>query len=198
MIRAAVLALLSLASIAASAADGAGNFAVDGIATQTCQQFVDERAAKSNHYFMFGGWVDGYVTAINQFAPNTYDLTPWESTDLLMALLDRHCRQNPDNNFIAVVAAMVERLNEDRLQQQSPLVEARVGDILVLLYQDTMMRLQQALARLGHYTGTIDGQFGPQSKAAIESFQAANKIEVTGIPDQLTLLALLRPGPAPQ
>lgn len=193
------LALLAVPLIAglsgaSRAADGEGNFAVDGIGTWTCQKFAEERAAQSNYYFMFGGWVDGYLTAINAYSPETYDLTPWETTDLLMALIERNCKERPDQQFIGMVIALAQKLKDTRLASPSPVIDATANGQSVKLYQDTMMKVQQALAAAGFYSGTVDGQFGPMSQQAIEAFQSARKLQVTGLPDQITLLALLRPG----
>lgn len=199
MNRMALAALAALALIqavsAARAADPEGVFAVEGIATEPCTAFVAEREAKSQKYYMFGGWVDGYITAINQFNVDTYDITTWETTDLLMALIDRHCRANPDNQFIGVAAAMVKKLNPDRLTKQSPVIDITVGEHTGKMYQEVLRRVQQALIDQGFSTGAADGQFGPQTQEALAAFQTARQFEATGFPDQITLLALLRPGP---
>jgi hypothetical protein len=199
MNRMALAALAALAVTqavpAARASDAQGVFAVEGIATETCAMFIQERDLKSERYFMFGGWVDGYVTAINQYNVDTYDITTWETTDLLMALIDRHCRANPDDEFVGVVAAMAKKLNPDRLKAQSPVIDIVVGDKKGKMYQEVLRRVQQALIDQGFYQGTADGQFGPQTQQAIAAFQTARQLESSGFPDQITMLALLRPGP---
>ncbi|MBM3582900.1 MAG: peptidoglycan-binding protein [Alphaproteobacteria bacterium] len=177
----------------ALAADQAGSFAVDGIGTWSCSKYIEERAKESNYYFMFGGWVDGYLTAINAYSPDSYDLTPWETTGLLMALIERNCKERPDEQFVGMVVAMAKKLKETRLAAPSPVIEASANGQSVKLYQDTMMKVQQALVDAGFYSGTVDGQFGPMSQSAIEAFQSARQLQVTGLPDQLTLVALLRP-----
>lgn len=40
-------------------------------------------------------------------------------------------------------------------------------------------RVQQALARLGYYQGPLDGQFGPQSYRALNSYQRAQGMPVS-------------------
>lgn len=181
-----------LTPLTLAAADKEGNFAVEGAGLASCENFVAERAKKSNVYWMFGGWLDGYVTAINQFAPDTYDITPWETTDLLTALIENHCKQNPNHNFFFVANALAGRLMEERLQSKSPPVEAKAGNQSTMVYQETLRRAQQALKDRGHYSGTIDGLYGPQTQKALETFQQKQGLQVTGLPDQLTLLRLLR------
>lgn len=190
---AALIALHAALPNGARAADPSGTFAVDGIGTWTCQRYLDERAAQSNYYFMFGGWLDGYLTAINAYSPDTYDLTPWESTDLLMALMERNCKERPDEQFVGMAVALAKKLKETRLPAPSPVIDATAGGQTIKVYQATMAQVQQALLDGGFYSGGVDGQFGPMTQQAIEAFQGARQIPVTGLPDQITLLALLRP-----
>ncbi|MGH6720116.1 MAG: peptidoglycan-binding domain-containing protein [Alphaproteobacteria bacterium] len=194
----AAMAMLAAAYSAepARAAEADGSFAVDGIGIWTCQRYLDERAAKSNYYFMFGGWLDGYLTAINSYSPDTYDLTPWETTDLLLALIERNCKKHLEDPFVAMVRGLAKKLRETRLPQTSPVIDAVVGSITIKLYQVTMAQVQQALFDGGFYSGSADGQFGPNTQKAIEAFQTVKSIPVTGLPDQITLLALLRPAQA--
>jgi hypothetical protein len=46
---------------------------------------------------------------------------------------------------------------------------------------DEVSRLQRLLQLLGHYEGSIDGDFGPQTDAAVRSFQKGAGIKVDGI-----------------
>ena len=61
--------------------------------------------------------------------------------------------------------------------------------------------IQRELARLGLYTGSIDGLIGPQTRAAIAKWQNAAGIPATGEPTPELLLALQKPtasiAPAP-
>jgi len=38
---------------------------------------------------------------------------------------------------------------------------------------DEVVKLQETLTHLGHYTGAIDGRFGPLTRNAVLSFQRA-------------------------
>lgn len=60
-----------------------------------------------------------------------------------------------------------------------------------------LAEIQRGLARLGMYSGAIDGLTGPRTRAAIVEYQAAAGLEVTGEPSD-TLLDLMRsPLPPP-
>ncbi len=198
MNRFVMAAVLFAVPTAVAAADAQGKFTTDGIGAESCQRFIGEREKKSNFYFMFAGWLDGYMSALNQYTGDTFDITPWESSELLMALIERHCRQNPDDQYIKVVVSLAKTLNNDKLTEESFPVDATVGDKTVRIYQAVMARAQSALKAAGHYAGDVDGQFGPNTQTAFEAFQTAMKIEVTGLPDQQTLLALFRPAPPAQ
>ena len=50
---------------------------------------------------------------------------------------------------------------------------------------DAVSRLQQRLAEL-HYLDSYDGDYGEGTKKAIEAFQAANSLTVTGTADNTT------------
>lgn len=53
--------------------------------------------------------------------------------------------------------------------------------------------LQQRLASLKYYPGTIDGDFGGNTQAALWAFQEINRVPVTGVVDTATKWALVHP-----
>jgi peptidoglycan hydrolase-like protein with peptidoglycan-binding domain len=53
--------------------------------------------------------------------------------------------------------------------------------------------LQQRLASLRYYPGSIDGQFGGNTQAALWAFQEINGVKVTGVVDAATKNALVHP-----
>lgn len=55
---------------------------------------------------------------------------------------------------------------------------------------EAVRALQQRLVDLKYLTGKVDGQYGNQTKAAIEKFQKACGIEATGIADPITQAVL--------
>jgi peptidoglycan hydrolase-like protein with peptidoglycan-binding domain len=50
--------------------------------------------------------------------------------------------------------------------------------------------IQQALADKGFYTGPVNGEWGPESVAALKNFQEANNIAADGKLGSLSLIAL--------
>ena len=72
------------------------------------------------------------------------------------------------------------------LMQSTALAEAlRVGS-----RGEAVEQLQTKLKRWGYYTGTVDGIFGAQTKAAVEYFQRRNGLAVDGIVGDETAKAL--------
>ncbi len=59
--------------------------------------------------------------------------------------------------------------------------------------KELLTAIQRELARLGLYTGTIDGLYGPRTKAAIATWQTAAGIAATGEPTPALLAALSKP-----
>jgi peptidoglycan hydrolase-like protein with peptidoglycan-binding domain len=55
---------------------------------------------------------------------------------------------------------------------------------------DSVLLLQQTLARLGFFAQTPTGYFGPVTAAGIRAFQSAHALAATGVLDAATLAAL--------
>lgn len=55
---------------------------------------------------------------------------------------------------------------------------------------ETVKLIQQKLKRWGYYKGTVDGIYGPATKAAVKYFQSKNGLKADGIAGNQTLAAL--------
>ena len=55
---------------------------------------------------------------------------------------------------------------------------------------ENVRRLQRRLNELGYYKGKIDGQYGQQTRRAVEAFQTQNGLKVDGIAGRETQTAL--------
>ncbi|MEZ5912595.1 MAG: serine protease [Paracoccaceae bacterium] len=67
---------------------------------------------------------------------------------------------------------------ESLIAEETP-AEARQSE--ALLSREERMELQVAMQWYGHYNSAIDGAFGPGTRNAMASWQAANGLETTGI-----------------
>jgi len=176
----------------AFAADTKGQFAIRGAGLITCALYEKEREAKSEAYLMTAGWIDGYLTGSNQHASTTYDLTSFETTELLTAILAKYCKNNPKDRIFAVLNSLFKKLHQDRLKSLSKRVEISVGNRKASFYEEVVKRVQEKLASKGFYKGSINGSFGQESVNAMKAFQRSIKFDPTGFPDQMSLWKLLR------
>jgi hypothetical protein len=172
-------------------ADSNDQFSIRGAGLLTCEAYMAERKAQSPAYLMIGGWLDGYVTGVNQYARDTFDAVPFQSAELLLLIVSRHCQNNPKDRLFAVVNSLLHRMENDRLTVSSPMVAVRVGEYQTALYVEVIRRMQVALARSGFLSGQANGQWTQETEAGLASYQKASNLEATGYPDQTTLWKLL-------
>lgn len=187
-----LLIACSLPGAAARAGDSEGQFAVRGAGLISCEMFVEARASQGNAYFVVAGWVDGYITGMNQYAPDTYDVLSFEGTELLMIIVDRHCKENPTDPVFGVLNSLLQELWSDRLTERSEKLEFAVGEREGRHYAEFIKRMQQKLRDQGLFEGNANGELTPATIEAISRYQASIGFEATGFPDQMTLWRLLR------
>lgn len=91
-------------------------------------------------------------------------------------------------------AAATSTTTGDRSAASPPRVPVAAGGVVLL--GDTgadVTTVQQRLAALGYYQGAVDGQFGPQTEAALIAFQQAQGLKPDGIVGTATFSALNAP-----
>jgi hypothetical protein len=189
--RALALVVLMLVSTVAHGADGRGMFSVKSVGTVNCQRYLDARKEQGKEYLLFAGYVSGHITAYNQLSPETFDILPWQSVETILGMLASFCDKNPDRNFAVAVIELIKILRPNRLKSTSELVEVRTQHGSIQIYRETLRRVQTQLVKLGHYQGSVDGEFGPKTRRGLEQFQTAKGLKKTGLPDQQTLFSLL-------
>lgn len=187
-----LLLILSFREPEALAADAQNRFSIRGVGLLTCEIYENERKAQSATYQIFGGWIDGYITGVNQYAPETFDVLSFESSELVAELLSAHCKANPQDVVFSVLNSMFIKLQDDRIHEASPHIEVTIDSRSVRLYEDVLRRIQNRLQEEGYYNGEITGTFGESEKAALAAFQTSIGLNPTGFPDQATLWKLIR------
>jgi len=187
------LALVSTLSAInlANAADTEKRFAVKGPGVAKCSAFIEAYEARSNDAYLFAGWIAGYVTALNQQVDGTFDFAPWQSTEVLMLLMRDLCGRNTEGQVYQEATKMVQILGRDRLTALSEIVEMEQNGKKAALPKEVLRKVQEQLKAKGLYSGGVDGAYGGGTRKAIEAFQTEQKIPVTGLPDQQTLLRLM-------
>ncbi len=199
--RAAVIALtaIALSPIApvpeVLAADASGKFSIRGAGLLKCSAFVAAREERSDLYYLVGGWLDGYITARNQFQADTYDATTYESSELLLLVMENHCRSHPQDAVFAVVNTLMERIHPERMRAGEPMVTIEEDERRASLYRQTVHRVRRALVQRGLLEAPAAGGFDEPVRRALAAFQKQAGFEPTGFPDQATLWRLLSPSP---
>jgi len=174
------------------AADAEGRFAVRGAGMVECRVFVEEKRRNTPKLSLYLGWIDGYVSAANQFSSDTFDRVPWGNTVYLATLVESYCNKHPGERFYVAVGRLLENLSKQRLRTSSELVNAEYGGHRTFLYRSVLKAVQARLKEAGHYQGEPDGTYGPATRDALLAFQKEVKTRQTGLPDQLTLYLIDR------
>jgi hypothetical protein len=187
---AAALFAASLAPSAAAAADADGRFAVDGAGRLTCERFNQAREAGGPELNMFAGWIDGYTTGFNHFQDETFDVTPWQTVELLVLKMGNYCQEFPQERFIDALNKLILVLAPARLTGESPIVAVNNNGLSVLVYREQIDRIGARLVELKHLKTVPEDGYGPAMIAGLRAFQAETGIPESGLPDQATLNAL--------
>lgn len=198
-----VCAVMSLvlgltAASAARASDAEKRFSIKGVGIAPCSAFIKSYDERSQDALMFAGWLGGYMTAMNQELPETFDLAPWQSVEVLMLLTRDLCGRNPEEKVYRAAGALVRILSADRLTTYSEFVETVNGEHKTGVPKEVLRRIQERLKALNHYSGNPDGAYGSGTRKAIEAFQKQANVPVTGVPDQQTLVKLFYQSPQQQ
>ena len=199
-------ALASLASAAgASAREADGAYAIKGVGRSSCADFVRAYAGAADSegrtLLPYAGWIDGYVTGFNHFQPETYDLTPWQTTELMLAMIGQHCRedQNRERLFIEAANALALVLYPDRLEAESEIVRVESIGQAVFMYRDLLEDVRERLVAAGFAPGPEGATYDRDFANALRAYQAKRGLPTSGLPDQPTLNALFmsdaRPAP---
>jgi hypothetical protein len=175
------------------AATSTGDFAVYGWGARDCNTIMavleGEQAAQAQA--QLSEWISGFISAQNRLSENLYDITPIKSHFPLVSLARNICANNTDQLFENVVFAMLESFEELRLVENSPLLQVSHKQQAVTVSEETLRRVQEILIADGKLpVGSADGQFGPQTAKAIETWQSEADLTVNGLPDMVTLFVM--------
>lgn len=169
--------------------DSNNSYAIKGAGIAKCSKFIEFQQKKSDIYLVFGGWIEGYLTAINQQQANTFDLAPWQSTQLLLVATESICKQKPEMQFQEAVQILTAQLAQQRIAQGGKFVTIDQ----YVFQEEVVKRMKEALKARGLYNGnTNNAQYNDKVKSAVKQFQKSIKQPETGLPEQGTLFELFR------
>lgn len=172
-------------------ADAKGDFALEGAGLAQCSRFSKALAEDSTEVLVFGGWMHGYLTGVNQYREDTYDIATWPSQQQQIKYLGNFCSQNPQRRFFEAVAAMVIQMTPERVvAKEKPIAITKT----IQLYPSTLARVRARLIAAGHLesSASTGGEWGPRLEASLKAYQESRGLKETGYPDEATLLSLLR------
>jgi hypothetical protein len=180
------------APVLAQATSAHGEFGVKGIGASDCATAVREYKGGTPNAMMYGGWLYGYLTAVNQATPDTFDLATWQDLNTLTNFVIEYCQKNPRTSFAQAVFNLTAALKPMRLTAASQPVRFTHNNKPFVMYGDVIKRMGEALKQKGYYKGTLPTQpaFTGEMARAVSRFQAGNQLPATGEPDQFTLFKL--------
>ncbi len=171
------------------AADKNEIYAIKGAGVSYCSTFVESMKTRDKYYFVYGGWIEGYLTGLNQQLTDTFDLTPWQTTELMLRVIEPICQQNPEQQFHKVVKAMAGEFSQQKISESGNYIQLEADKNLV--FQETVIkRIKNTLVEKGFYKGDDNLSWGEPVIAAVKEFQRSQDLEETGLPDQFTLYKL--------
>lgn len=190
------LTLAMLWSSAASSADTAGRFAVRGLGSTKCSDLTAAIAQKNNNLIqLYATWLSGYLTASNRLISQTFDAIPSTVGTDTVGLVSVICARNQDSLVETATYQVLAAVNNIRIRQDSPLVTVQERGKSFAIRQEALILVQTELASKGLYKGPADGKPSPALAKAISTFQKAQKLPETGLPD-LDVLIRLKMAPA--
>lgn len=175
----------------ALAADRDGKFAAKGAGRKACEDFVISAQQKDSEFLLYAGWLEGYLSAYNQFQNDNYDISPWQTTELFLVLLQRHCKDNNKIKFLDATNAMIKAFYPIRLDSEDTVLKVQVNDASAYYYQEILLRAKTRLKKMGFYKNEVSGdEFTADDVRAFSDYQQKLNLKVTGLPDQNTLTTL--------
>lgn len=100
------------------------------------------------------------------------------NVDGLSGVMGENVMFATDQNLGNEIAVIVD--NEQAMATDSGMPMGGYAEAVSNITKPNGKQIQQALKNSGFYTGKIDGEVGPKTKKAIESFQAQNGLKADG------------------
>jgi hypothetical protein len=174
-----------------SAADVDGKFAVKGAGRKSCEDFIQAKRSGSEDYLLYAGWLEGFISSYNQFQEKTFDITPWQTSELLLILMSEQCKTNPQSRILTVVNGLFKALFPIRLESESTIIKVSLDGRDTYYYSEIIKRVKSRLKVATDYKGDeTSDDFGAEEIRAIVDFQKKTGLTVTRVLDQNTLSRL--------
>ncbi len=112
-----VCGFMLLLSQAAHGEDQDGIYIVKGAGSTTCNRYVSDVESHEQMFLLGFSWVQGYLTAYNNFVFDGQDLASGVDSATIRRWLNNHCRNHPGDDFAGAANALVNALlNPDQTE----------------------------------------------------------------------------------
>ncbi|WP_319825987.1 peptidoglycan-binding domain-containing protein [Thalassovita sp.] len=170
-----------------------GEFVIRGIGYQQCAYINQDYSQNNIKQMELASWISGYVTHTNKTTDAIVDWLPIGDTSQFAALVSILCKSQPSYQIQDVVAALGRHFEPYHVHNKGVFQVVKSESHQVAIRPETIEVVQGLLAAQGYLPKEdVDGEFGPKTSQAILKFQEkTGRIQKTGVPDILTLFALL-------
>lgn len=172
------------------AAGADGDFVVRGFGGQSCASFNNALQGEDAQLtrVRLSDWVAGWLSHANRVTKGAYDVHPISDNAAISEIVRRICIGNPVASIETVLHSSVEAVKAGIQEESSDLIAAQVEGREVQIHAGVMKAFQDVLVEANYLEAQhADGKFGPATRKAIEEFQKVSKVNVSGLPDPLTV-----------
>lgn len=111
--------LLAAFTSIANASNSEGEFAYYAHGTHSCGKFIEavNRGNNEQNWIRWNSYLAytyGYFTGYNLHVDNTYDIKGQTDMDGIMAFIEKHCRENPLDDYFDAIVVVTEKLHPNR------------------------------------------------------------------------------------
>lgn len=177
----------------ADAATGDGQFAARGWGAQTCGSLVQaiESSSREAVGVQLTSWITGYISYANRQEEGIFDKMPILDNAGIATIVARICSNNPESYVEPVMWNVLNTLSDGATTEVSEAQTIEYAGNRVTIRTDVLRSAQEFLERNDYLSaGSSDGVYGSQTRNALSTFQEENELDVTGVPDALTLFVL--------
>lgn len=187
------MTLFAMAATPSLAQEQQNPLSVRNAGAGTCEQFVQvfSKPGEELTKTAFLQWIAGYTTAAAR-ASNVVDVFPINDTMQLVQFVTLLCGEDPQRTLEAAVFESVTRLRPFWVSERPNRLTLTWNGRRTQYYEAAVRPLQEALVRLG-FDIAVDGAYGNQTGAAIESIAQQIGIEAAPFPSGALLYVITRP-----
>jgi hypothetical protein len=111
-----LLVLLSGVPGAAIGADAAGRYRMVGIGSQSCAKFMQvvRQRDVTVETVEYKSWLEGYLTAVNTYFRDVYDIGGQRPISHFLLALDQACQSKAEERIATVVERLILQLSHNR------------------------------------------------------------------------------------